>query len=100
MALKRFDLPVIVTENGTAETKDSLYEEYLTTHLKSLAKAYSQGLDIRGYLWWSLLDNFEWDEGFKYRFGLVEVDYNTMARKIRPFAHTYAKICQENKIDI
>jgi len=98
--LKKFGLPIIVTENGTAEIENHLYEQYLIEHLQSLAKAYLEGVDIRGYLWWSLLDNFEWDKGFKYRFGLIEVDYTTMARKVKPFACTYAKICNENKIEI
>ena len=98
--LKKFKLPIIITENGTAEERSSLYQDYLITHLQSLARAYRGGVDIRGYLWWSLLDNFEWDKGFGPRFGLVQVDYKTMARKVKPFAHTYAKICQENKIEI
>ena len=69
-------------------------------HLKSLAKAMEEGIDIKGYLWWSLLDNFEWDKGFGPRFGLTEVNYSTFERKIKPFAYTYGKICKENKISI
>ena len=99
-SLKRFNLPIIITENGTAETEDDFYEEYLIEHLRSMAKALREGVDLRGYLWWSLLDNFEWDKGFKYRFGLVEVDYKSMERRIKPFANTYARICRENKIEI
>ncbi len=91
--------PLIVTENGTAETNNQLYEDFLADHLKSLGRAVQGGVDVRGYFWWSLLDNFEWDRGFKCRFGLLEVDYATLTRKIRPFAHTYAKICRENRIE-
>ncbi|MBP7087922.1 MAG: glycoside hydrolase family 1 protein [Candidatus Omnitrophica bacterium] len=100
LSLKRFKLPIIVAENGTSEIKDSLYESYLIQHLKSLAKAYLCKVDIQGYFWWSLLDNFEWDKGFKHRFGLAEVDFNTQNRKIRPFAAVYARICRDNVIEI
>ena len=100
LKLKKFNLPIIITENGTAENKDSLYEDFLITHLGAMAKAYSQGVDIAGYLWWSLLDNFEWDKGFGPRFGLIQVDYKTMKRNIKPFAYKYARIVKENKIEI
>ncbi len=55
-------------------------------------KAIQGGINIKGYLYWSLLDNFEWDKGFWPKFGLVEVDYRTMERKIRSSAYEYAKI--------
>ncbi|MBU1122617.1 MAG: family 1 glycosylhydrolase [Candidatus Omnitrophica bacterium] len=96
--LKKYSLPIIITENGTAESNDAFYQEYLIAHLKMVSKAIEEGLDIRGYLWWSLLDNFEWDKGFGPRFGLLEVDYNNFERKIKPFANTYAKICRENRL--
>jgi len=51
-------------------------------------------------MWWSLLDNFEWDKGFGPRFGLVYVNYDTMQRSIKPFAYKYAKIARENAINI
>ncbi len=98
--LKNFQLPVIITENGTAEIEEPYYEEYLLGHLRAMAKAYSAGVDLVGYLWWSLLDNFEWDKGFAPRFGLLDVDYKNMSRKIKPFAYTYAKIARENRIEI
>jgi len=98
--LKRYNLPIIITENGTAENKDSLYEDFLIGHLKSLALAMKEGVDIRGYLWWSLMDNFEWDKGFGPRFGLTEVNYSTFERKLKPFAYTYGKICKDNRIEV
>lgn len=100
LRLKRFNLPVLITENGTAEKEGRLYEEYLISHLESVGRAILEGIDIRGYMWWSLLDNFEWDKGFKYRFGLADVDYKTLTRKIRPFAFTYSKICKENQLSV
>ena len=90
---------MIVTENGTAESRNSLYEEFLIGHLKSLAAAMEEGVDIRGYFWWSLMDNFEWDRGFGPRFGLINIDYTDFRRSLRPFARTYGKICGANKIN-
>jgi len=51
-------------------------------------------------MWWSLMDNFEWDKGFGPRFGLTEIDYSTFERKLKPFAYTYGKICKNRKIEI
>jgi beta-glucosidase len=98
--LKNYNLPVYVMENGTAELEDSLYKEYLFSHLKCAAQAISEGVDIKGYFWWSLIDNFEWDYGFGPKFGLIGVNYDTFERRIKPFAYAYAKICKENRITI
>lgn len=100
ISLKKYGLPVIVTENGSCEVEDSAYQQFLIDHLKMLAKAINDGVDVFGYLWWSLTDNFEWDKGYNPRFGLAQVDYSTLARNIRPFAFIYKKICQENSIEI
>lgn len=94
--LKKFKLPIIITENGTAENSDAFYRDYLISHLKSVAKAIEEKIDIKGYFWWSLIDNYEWEKGFSPRFGLIEVDYKTFERKIKPFALLYSKICREN----
>lgn len=98
--LSFFELPIIVSENGTAEKYNDHYEHFLLAHLKSVGLAIQKGIDVRGYFWWSLLDNFEWDLGFTPRFGLCEVNYKTYERKIRPFALTYAKICKEGVINV
>jgi len=97
---KHYDLPIYIMENGTAEIEDSLYKDYLSSHLQSVARAISDGVDIKGYFWWSLIDNFEWDYGFSPKFGLIDVNYDTFERRIKPFALTYAKICKENRIEI
>lgn len=98
--LKKYDKPVYITENGLADAKDEKREWFIKESLKNVAKAIQKGIDIRGYFYWSLLDNFEWDKGFWPRFGLIEVDYKTLERKIRPSAYEYAKICKENKLEI
>ncbi len=98
--LKKYNKPIYITENGLADAKDEKRTKFIKEHLKRVHKAISEGVDIRGYFYWSLLDNFEWDKGFWPRFGLVEIDYKTMERKIRPSAYEYAKICKENKLEI
>lgn len=98
--LKKYNLPIYITENGIADMMDQKREKFIKDHLIWIAKAMEEGLDVRGYLYWSLLDNFEWDKGFWPRFGLVEVDYKTLERKIRPSAYEYAKICKANEIEI
>lgn len=92
--LKKYNKPVYITENGLADAQDKNREWFIKESLKNVVKAINEGVDVRGYLYWSLLDNFEWDKGFWPRFGLVEVDYRTMERKIRPSALEYAKICR------
>ncbi len=79
---------------------DKKRTNFIKDHLFWIHKAIKDGIDVRGYLHWSLLDNFEWDKGFWPRFGLVEVDFKTFERKIRPSAYEYAKICKDNKIDL
>ncbi len=76
-------LPIFVTENGMAEVEgidDPRRVNYYEAHLKAVLEAQRQGADVRGYFAWSLLDNFEWAEGYAKRFGLVHVDYETQKR--------------------
>jgi beta-glucosidase len=98
--LQKYDLPIYITENGLADADDMKREKFIKEHLFWAHKAISEGADVRGYFHWSLLDNFEWDKGFWPRFGLVEIDYKTLERKIRPSAQEYAKICQNNEVEI
>ncbi len=100
MSLKKYKLPVYVTENGTTEQQSYLYADYLRSHLRSLYDAYNKGLDVRGYFWWSLLDNFEWDKGFDPRFGLIEVDYTNFRRVKKQFAFIYSDICKRGSAAI
>ena len=90
--IKKYGKPIYITENGIADARDEKRAQFIRDHLRSIAKAMQDGADIRGYLYWSLLDNFEWDSGFWPRFGLVEMDYRTQERKIRPSAWAYKKI--------
>lgn len=99
MHTQKYGLPMYVTENGIATTNDDKRSRFIVSHLKELYHAIQAGADVRGYMHWSLIDNFEWDKGFTPRFGLVEVDYKTMKRRVRGSAEIYARICKENAID-
>jgi len=96
--LKKYNKPIYITENGLADKDDAKREKFIKEHLTWIWRAIQEKIDVRGYFHWSLLDNFEWDKGFWPRFGLIEVDYQTMARKIRPSAKIYARICKENQL--
>jgi beta-glucosidase len=98
--LRRFHLPVYITENGVADSRDVLRQDFITAHLREVARALHEGINIQGYFHWSLMDNFEWLEGFGPRFGLVEIDYNTLERKPRPSSDFYSKIAREGVIEI
>jgi beta-glucosidase len=82
-------LPVYITENGLADRKDELRESHIRLHLLEIARLIAEGEDIRGYYHWSLLDNFEWREGFSPRFGLIHIDYETFTRTPRSSALAY-----------
>ncbi len=90
-ALKKYKLPVFVLENGICTEDDNLRWEYIREHLKQIRKAMDKGVEVAGYLYWSLMDNFEWDKGFAPRFGLCAVDYSDFRRLPRESAKKFAK---------
>ena len=98
MQLKKYNLSIIITENGLADEKDEKRAKFIHDHLASIHRAIKDGVKVIGYLHWSLMDNFEWNKGFWPRFGLIEIDYQTHARKIRPSAHYYSKIVKTNSL--
>lgn len=98
--LKKYKKPIYVLENGTADADDDHRARFITEHLKWIQKAIKEGVDIRGYFYWSLLDNFEWAYGFKPKFGLIEIDYKTLKRIPRPSSKVYAEICKNNALNI
>ena len=81
--LKKYKLPVYITENGLADSDDKNRAWFIEKTLRSLHEAINQGADVKGYFHWSLLDNFEWDKGFWPRFGLISVDRKNLSRKAR-----------------
>ena len=98
MKLKKYKKPIYITENGLADADDLHRRWYIEETLKSVMSAIKEGVDVRGYFHWSLIDNFEWDKGFWPRFGLVEIDYKTLDRKPRPSSDYYSKICKNNHL--
>ena len=86
---------IYILENGIANSPDDKRAEFIRDHVAMTQKAMAEGVDVRGYFYWSLLDNFEWAHGFAPRFGLVEINYKTMERHIRPSAWEYKKIIEK-----
>ncbi|MHA1299737.1 MAG: glycoside hydrolase family 1 protein [Candidatus Helarchaeota archaeon] len=96
--LKKYNKPIIITENGIGTTDDERRCKFILQHLKAIYRAIKQDVAVRGYLHWSTMDNFEWAEGFRLRFGLIEIDYKTLKRKPLPSAYLYRDIIKNNKI--
>lgn len=97
--LRGLGLPIYITENGIADEGDDHRADFIADHLAAIWRALNEGADVRGYFHWSLLDNLEWAKGFGPRFGLVEVDYKSQERKIRPSALVYARIAGKNSLE-
>lgn len=97
VALKSFDKPLIITENGIATSDDALRQQFILDHLTAISHAQNRGAIVRGYFYWSALDNFEWAEGYRPRFGLIEVDYTTQNRTLRDSAYLYRRIIDANQ---
>jgi beta-glucosidase len=91
-------LPILVTENGVPARDDDDRWTFLFMHLWQVARAIADGVNVAGYLHWSLLDNYEWADGYAARFGLIEVDHATQQRRIRPSAWKYAHIIRTNAL--
>lgn len=99
-------MPLFITENGSAwvdEVVEGRVEDgdrvaYLEAHLAQAARAVADGIPLKGYYAWSLLDNFEWAEGYGKRFGLVHVDFQTQKRTIKASGHRYAQIIRDNAV--
>ncbi len=98
LAAERTGRPIIVTENGLATTDDDARREYTHGALSGLARAMADGIDVRGYLHWTLLDNFEWTSGFKITFGLIAFDPRTFVRTVKPSARWLGEIARANTL--
>ena len=102
---ERYHLPILITENGMANldwvsldgaVHDPQRIDYLRRYLRELEKAIDEGVPVIGYQYWSIMDNFEWADGFDRRFGLIYVDYRTGKRTLKDSAHEYARIISVN----
>ena len=100
------DLPLMITENGAAfddvvdggRVPDPLRVDYLRQHFLAARRAVDRGVDLRGYLVWSLLDNFEWGYGYSKRFGIVHVDYDTLQRTVKDSGRWLAALIERRAI--
>ncbi|OIP97243.1 hypothetical protein AUK40_03605 [Candidatus Wirthbacteria bacterium CG2_30_54_11] len=102
--LKRFHdkyhLPLYVTENGICTDDDSVRIDRTKDYIRECARALKAGVDLRGYIHWTLMDNFEWKLGPTYRFGLVSVNRETMERTPKPSYGLFSEIARSNEIEL
>lgn len=96
---RRYRLPLWITENGIADAADRNRAAFLRSHLAQLRRLTDEGVEVERYYHWSFLDNLEWNDGYGPRFGLVEVDYRTMERKVRPSGRVYREICRTHRVE-
>jgi len=102
---ERYRLPIVITENGMSNVEwvsgdgkvhDPQRIDFLRRYLLELQRASQGGVDVRGYFVWTLMDNFEWQEGFRQRFGLVYTDYPTQKRILKDSAWWYKEVIATN----
>ena len=93
-------LPIYVTEHGSASHNEAFREDDLRENLAALYRAIASGVDVRGFYYWSLLDNFEWQFGYAKKFGLISVDFDDekLPRKMKPLGEIYRRICRANAL--
>ena len=93
-------LPIYLTEHGSASSNEAFREQDLRENLTALHRAISHGVDVRGFYYWSLLDNFEWQFGYSKKFGLVSVDFadEKLSRTMKPLGEAYRNVCRDNGI--
>ncbi len=99
LRFKNYNLPIFILENGICTQDDNLRWDFIREHLKHIHLAMNEGVKLLGYIYWSLIDNYEWDKGFSPRFGLIEVDYNTYQRTVRESARKYSLVCKTGRLE-
>ena len=100
----RYHLPLLISENGVAlpdmvknaEVNDPDRIAFMDDYLQNVKRAVAEDIPVLGYMYWSLMDNFEWAEGYAPRFGLIHVDYQTQKRTLKQSAYHYRKIIETN----
>jgi beta-glucosidase len=95
-------LPIYITEHGSASSDEAFRERDLRDNLAAVHRAIQHGIDIRGFFYWSLLDNFEWQFGYTKKFGLVSVDFdlNTLPREMKPLGEIFRDVCRKNGLTL
>jgi beta-glucosidase len=92
-----FGKPIYILENGVPDRSDRIRPWLLHSSVEQMKSLLRAGADLRGYFHWSLTDNFEWNEGWHLRFGLIELDPATQERRPRPSAGIYAEIIRKSR---
>lgn len=98
MELKRYNKSIYISEAGVADATDRIRADYIRSLVLGTHKAIEKGVSVHGFMYWSLMDNYELAHGYAKRFGLIEIDFETLERKVRPSAFVYKKICETNAI--
>lgn len=100
ITLKKYKVPIYITENGTADSKDLVRRNFIRDMLVAVHRAIDRGVHVKGYFHWALIDNYEWHHGFWPRFGLVHVKrHHNLDREMRPSGYYYGEISAENAVD-
>ena len=100
MLLDKYAPHLVPDRDYRATTDDEQRSEFIREHIGQIAHAIRDGIDIRGYLYWTLFDNFEWSHGPTAHFGLAATNGETGAREARPSSNVYAEICRGNSLVI
>ena len=95
-SVSKYNKPIYITENGIADEGDTKRGRFIDEHIDQVLRAKNEGIDVRGYFYWALTDNFEWNHGKWPRFGLIEVNYDTLERKVRNSAKIYSNKIKQN----
>ena len=91
VTVSQLNVPIYITENGIPDGKDDRREKFITEYISQVHRACADGYDVRGYYYWSLMDNFEWDLGYLKKFGLCHVDFETKKMTVRAGGRSYAQ---------
>ncbi len=98
--LWKYKKPIFISEAGLADKADKYRAAYITEQVRAAQRALEAGVDLRGHMYWSLMDNYEWALGVEKCFGLVAINYQTLERTIRPSAWEYKKIIEANGVEL
>ena len=94
--VKLIEKPIIITENGIADKKDDRRKLFIRRYIYAMLRSINEGVNVKGYFYWTLMDNFEWAEGYDMKFGLYKVDFKNQERKLREGSREYIKIINES----
>jgi beta-glucosidase/6-phospho-beta-glucosidase/beta-galactosidase len=96
--IKKYSLPILITENGIPDSEDKKRAWFIGAYVAQVHRAIEDGIGVIGYMHWSLIDNWEWWDGFGGRFGLAETNFDTFERKLRKSGEFYGQIAKNNSL--